>query len=227
MIKAPISYFSSTLLVAITLLYVATAFSAPVAEVIPLQADGFSHIQFKKITANIISFKEQQLHIQVNDSASILMLPFKTVKPVRSVSFQWRSDGVPFIRNTEHESERSGDDAVFKLGLLLQAEDDFFNPFAAPWLKQVKSKLFYPSEKMIYLVANAKHKPNERWLSPYNKRVTMVSVAGQSDDSGWQQASYQFENAQQVVALWLMADGDNTHASFDVSIKNIVLHVDE
>jgi hypothetical protein len=227
MTKKPLSYFVSTLLFAVTLLYAATVFSDPVAEVIPLRADDFSHIQFKKIKANIISFQGQQLQVEVDNSASILMLPFETVKQVRGVSFEWRSEGTPFIRDTEHESERSGDDAVFKLGLLLQAGDDFFNPFAASWLKQVKEKLHYPSEKMIYLVANAKHTPNEHWISPYNKRVTMISVAGQNDDSGWQRVSYQFENTQQVVALWLMADGDNTHASFNASIKNIVLHVDE
>ena len=76
---------------------------------------------------------------------------------------------------------------------------------------------------MIYLVVDAKHKPNERWLSPYNRRITMISVASQKDESGWQQASFQFDDDQQVVALWLMADGDNTQASFSVSIKNIVL----
>lgn len=211
----------------VTLLYASVLLSEQTAEVVSLQEDALEHIQFKKIKANNFSYRDKQLQIEVDDSASILMLPFKTVKPVSRVSFQWRSEGTPFIRDAQHESERSGDDAVFKLGLLLQAEDDFFNPFAASWLKQVKEKLHYPSENMIYLVANAKHKPNESWLSPYNKRVMMVSVAGQSDDAGWQQASYQFENAQQVVALWLMADGDNTHTSFNVSIKNIVLQVEE
>lgn len=42
-------------------------------------------------------------------------------------------------------------------------------------------------------------------------------------ENGWQQASYRFDEPQAVVALWLMADGDNTQSSFRVEIRDIVL----
>lgn len=215
--------FISTLPAVVALLYADVLLSEQTTEVVSLQKDDFEHIQFKRIKANNFSYQNQQLRIDVDDSASILMLPFETVKPVYKVSFQWRSEGVPLIKDAEHELERSGDDAVFKLGLLLKADDESLNPFIASWLRKVRKQLHFPSENMIYLVVDAKHKPNEQWLSPYNKRITMISVASQKDESDWQQASYQFDSAQQVVALWLMADGDNTHASFSVSVKNIVL----
>ncbi len=207
----------------IILLHVSTLFAATPVEAISLQANNFEHIQFKKITANRVTFQKQQLHIDVDNSASILMLPFETVKLINKVSFEWRSDGGPLIKNARHELERNGDDAVFKLGLLLQSDDESINPFVPPWLKQVRELLTFPSEEMIYLVAGAKHAAGERWISPYNKRVTMISVVSRDDGSGWQRASYQFEQAPNVVALWLMADGDNTHAAFTVIIKNIVL----
>lgn len=215
--------FISTLPAVVALLYADVLLSEQTTEVVSLQKDDFEHIQFKRIKANNFSYQNQQLRIDVDDSASILMLPFETVKPVYKVSFQWRSEGVPLIKDAEHELERSGDDAVFKLGLLLKADDESLNPFIASWLRKVRKQLHFPSENMIYLVVDAKHKPNEQWLSPYNKRITMISVASQKDESDWQQASYQFDSAQQVVALWLMADGDNTHASFSVSVKNIIL----
>lgn len=215
--------YVSVLAAAVMLLQTKVVLSESTLETISLQANDFSHIEFKKIKANRYHFQKQQLQIDVESSASILMLPFKAVKAVNKVSFEWRGDGRPLLRDAEHELERSGDDAVFKLGLLLKSETESFNPFIAPWLRQVRKELSFPSEEMIYLVVDAKHKPNERWLSPYNRRITMISVASQKDESGWQQASFQFDTDQQVVALWLMADGDNTQASFSVSVKNIVL----
>lgn len=197
--------------------------AATSTEVISLQVDSFEHIQFKKIKANHVAYQEELVQIDVDDSASILMLPFETVKPINKVSFEWRSEGRPRVKDSQHELKRNGDDAVFKLGLLLKSDDDSINPFVPPWLKQVRELLTFPSEEMIYLVVDARHTSGQRWISPYNQRITMISVASREDESGWRQASYQFEQPQDVVALWLMADGDNTHSTFNVSIKNIVL----
>lgn len=193
------------------------------AEAITLRADNFEHIQFEKINANQITYQDQQLQIDVDNSASILMLPFDNIKPLNKVSFEWRSESGPLAKDSQHELKRSGDDAIFKLGLLLASDDDLLNPFVPSWLKQVREQLKYPSEEMIYLVVGARHAPGERWISPYNKRITMVSVASQETGSGWRKSSFQSERPLDVVALWLMADGDNTHSSFRVVIKNIVL----
>jgi len=137
------------------------------AESVSLQAENIEHIQFKKIKANRITYQDQQLRIDVDDSASILMLPFETIKPLNKVSFEWRSESGPLTKDSQHELKRSGDDAVFKLGLLLASDDDSINPFVPPWLKRVRELLKFPSEEMIYLVAGARHAPGERWTSPY------------------------------------------------------------
>lgn len=191
------------------------------AETFPLQAENFEHIQFRKIKANIHTYHNQQLKIAVDDSASLLMKPFDGVKQVNKVSFEWRSDGVPQVKSSQHELSRNGDDAVFKLGLLLKADDESLNPFVPPWLKQVRKLLKFPSENMIYLVADARHAPGEQWDNPYNRRVTMIAADGATGSQGWQQSSYQFEQPLDVVAIWLMSDGDNTHSRFTSYIRNI------
>jgi hypothetical protein len=218
--------FISAIIAMIIFPQVSTLHAAPVVESIALQAENFEPIQFKKIPANKYSYDKGVLKIEVDASASFLMLPFDTVKKIKKVSFEWRAEGAPLIKNAQHELQRNGDDAVFKLGLLLKSEDESINPFVPSWLKQVRQQLKFPSEEMIYLVVGAKHAPGERWISPYNRRITMISVASQSDESGWQKSSYVFDKSQDAVALWLMADGDNTHATFSVSIKNIVLEID-
>ncbi len=218
--------FISVILAITILLQVDTLLAEPVVEAISLQAKNFEHIQFKKIPANKHSYEKGVVKIEVDDSASFLMLPFDTVKNIKKVSFDWRSEGEPLIKNAQQELQRSGDDAVFKLGVLLRSDDESINPFVPSWLKQVRQQLKFPSEEMIYLVAGAKHGPGEIWVNPYNKRITMISVESQDDGSGWQKSSYMFDKSQDAVALWLMADGDNTHSTFSVSIKNIVLEID-
>jgi hypothetical protein len=188
---------------------------------IDLQPDVFEHIQFSKIRANDYTFDDGQLVIEVDDSASFLMLPFDTVKHVSEVRFRWQSHGKLHTRDAHHEKLREGDDALCKLGLLLKTEAGWPNPFTPKWLKRVSKLLNFTSEKMINQVAGAKHAAGEHSVGPYNKRVTMISVNSVADRAGWQQASYHFEQPVAVVALWIMADGDDTPSSFTTRIRDI------
>ncbi len=196
----------------------------PAQKNIPLLEEDFEHIQFKRIKENNYVYQDQQLKIEVDDSASFLMMPFDHVQKVSKVSFQWRSVGKPNIKNEKHEKKRNGDDAVFKLALLLKADDTLFNPLMPAWMKRVGKLLSLPSEEMIYLVAGAKHAAGERWINPYNDRVKMIAMKNDVDADGWLMASYAFDQPVEVVGLWLMSDGDNTGSKFTVRVKNIVLN---
>jgi hypothetical protein len=204
-------------------------FAEPLAGVSPdeqnifLQEDNFEHIQFKRIKANNYIYQNQQLKIEVDNSASFLMMPFDHVKKISHVSFQWRSIGKPGVENKKHEEKRSGDDAVFKVALLLKADETLFNPLMPAWMKRVDKLLSVPSKEMIYLVADAKHAADQSWVNPYNDRVKMIAMKNSVDVNGWMKASYTFEHPVEVVGLWLMSDGDNTHSRFTTKVKNIVL----
>ena len=198
-------------------------YAGSMEKVLDLKADNFEHIEFKRIKQNRYSFHGQQLQVDVEGSASFLMKPFDSVRKVRQVSFKWRSNGAPKIKDAQHEEQKQGDDAVFKLGLLLEGSDSFSNPFVPAWVKRVDGLLKYPSEDMIYLVADSKHVPGQRWVNPYNKRVTMIAIDSVDDAQNWQRSSYYFDTPVNVVGLWLMSDGDNTASSFTVNIKDIKL----
>jgi len=188
---------------------------------VPLQSDVFEHISFSRIKANRYTYHDQQLQIDVDGSASFLMMPFDTVRQVNKVSFEWRSDGVPHVKDSLHEKKRGGDDAVFKIGLLLKTENSLPNPFFLSWIKQVDKLLKFPSDHLVYLVPNAQHPVGEQWENPYNHRATMISVNSHAEISGWQACSYNFQQPLDVVGIWLMADGDNTNSSFTSHVKNI------
>ena len=74
---------------------------------------------------------------------------------------------------------------------------------------------------MFFLVTDAKHEAEQRWPGPYNSRMTMISMNSVSEHQGWNRASYQFSEPVKVVAIWLMADGDDTSSSFTTHVKNI------
>jgi len=206
---------------AFLLLYGSTMMAVTQQESVPLQAEVFEHIRFGKIKANSIVFKNQLLRIDVDESASLLMMPFDEVKTIRQVRFKWKLEGEVLTRNAKHETRRDGDDAAFKLGLLLRSGSAFPNPFVPKWLKRVKALLKFPSRDMVYLTAGARHAAGEQWTSPYNERVTMIAVDSLSDEAGWWQVDHHFDQPKEAVAIWLMADGDDTHSSFTSQIKDI------
>ncbi len=194
-------------------------------ETMVLQADAFEHIQFGKIKPTKYRFDNGSLIAEVDDSASFLMQAFDTVKTVAAVRFKWQTRGRLLLKNAAHETRRDGDDAVFKLGMLLKTDIALPNPFAPKWLKRVQALLKFPSETMLNLVAGAHHAAGEQWPGPYNSRVKMIAVKSAPDGQGWWQASHQLETPAEVVAVWLMADGDNTHSTFTTRVKAVELDV--
>ena len=194
------------------------------AERVTLNQHEIQHIQFKRIPPNQYHFEHDRLHIEVDDSASFLLLPFKQVRSVSTVRYDWILEtGELKLEDAADEASRTGDDAVFKLGLLIKGDPGLSNPLAPKWLKQANAALSTPSNRMIYIVANAKHPAGERWTSPYNSNVQMIAAHQRALADGWLQAYYEFDRPLSVVGLWLMADGDNTDSRFSSRVKNIAL----
>lgn len=211
------------LLFVVMLAFTRVSLAEKVSDVIVLKAKNFEHIEFRRIKPNVHTFHDQHLQIAVDNSASFLMKPFHEVRKISKITFSWRSEGVPEIKNAQHEEQRPGDDAVFKLGLLLEGDDALSNPFLPSWMKRVEKLLNFPSENMIYLVADAKHASGEQWPNPYNDRISMIAMMSEDNGDGWRKASYSFDVPVNVVALWLMSDGDNTDSSFTAHIKNVLI----
>lgn len=215
------SLVSIILLISVLSYLAFTFFTLPPEKIISLTAGDFEHIQFRTKTPTAYSYHENGLLIKVDKSASFLMQAFTAVKQVKQVSFEWKSEGLPAIKNAVHESQRQGDDAVFKLGLLIETPDAISDVLLLSWMRRVDSLLKFPSEEMFFLVAGASHAAGQRWVGPYNKRVIMIAMNNAAGERGWFQASYQFSEPVKVVAIWLMADGDDTSSSFTAHIKNI------
>lgn len=201
----------------------ALAQEAALHEVLQLQAENFEHIRFSRVEPVHYSFEGGQLVIDVDNGASLLMHAFDAVQTISVVEFEWQVQGSLQLADAEHEARRDGDDAVFKLGLLIEAKTAMLNPFLPGWLKRVHALLKFPSEKLLNLVVHSRHTPGQSWPNPYNDRVTMVAIGSEASASGWQRARHILPEPLPVVALWLMADGDNTGSRFTTRVKNIRL----
>jgi hypothetical protein len=183
-----------------------------------------THISFKRITPNYVFAQDNVLNIQVNNSSSFLLLPFKDVRNINKVSFQWRKMGVININDAQQEETRQGDDAYLRVGMILEGKASLPNPLSPKWVKKVRETLHHSSDKMIYLVPGSKHENGQRWKSPYSKDVEIIAVGSKTKKYGWNLSEHTFDETLSVVGLWIMADGDNTQSAFTTKLKTIILN---
>lgn len=215
--------FRLKLLITVTI-FILVSPAILIAEEIMPDNKNTTHIIFKRIEPNNFYFKEDYLTIQVNNSASFLLLPFKDIKQVSSISLQWKKQGEINTKDAQHEETREGDDAYLRMGLVIEGEPIFNNPLAPKWVKQVRETLHHSSDNMIYLVAGSHHKSGQRWESPYSNNVEIIALGSNTKEDGWNFSEYKFENSLSVVGLWIMADGDNTQSTFTSMLKALTLN---
>ena len=195
----------------------------PAAEV-PLEPGNFEHIHFRRIQPTNITFNDDSIRIAVNDSSSFLLLPFDPIKTVRTVTFDWKVDGRLKKRSIEHEKSSKGDDAWIRVGLIVSGQPEYVpKAFLPRWVNLVRKTLKHPSDRMIYLVPDAKHPSGESWTSPFSTSIEMISVDSRNLDDDWKQAHHTFVQPLQVVGLWIMADGDNTNSAFNTELRRLII----
>lgn len=197
---------------------------ACVAEPVPLHESGFEHIHFRRIQPNAVSFEQDSIRFDVNRSASFLLLAFDDIKTVRTVSFEWKADGMLNKSSAAQEKTRKGDDAWLRVGLVISGEPDLVpEPLLPRWVIKVRDSLRHTSDRMIYLVPNALNSPGETWRSPFSDNITMISVGSVQEADGWHSVRYRLDQPQRIVGLWLMADGDNTGSVFTSRLRRLLI----
>ena len=189
---------------------------------LPLTLSAWHHITFDGIPPTGYRQDGAGLRMEVARSASFLLQAFPAARPVRHVSFDWRSEGELKIADAATEQTKAGDDAHLKVALLLAGDAPLVPFFAPAWIKAVRDDLKQPTDHMVELVAGAKAPGGAKWPSPYSSSITMLAVAS-TPSGGWQHADVTFPQGLEVVAVWLMADGDNSGSTFTTWVKALEL----
>ncbi len=193
------------------------------AERIDLMVSAYKHITFKGIKPTHYYNLRDRLLARVENSASALLYAFDKVRPVRRISFRWKLRGRLRVRSKQHEKSKAGDDAYFRIGLMLHGKAPAVPFFAPAWIKMTQRHMRLPAAKITYVAISSRHGYGESWLSPYDRSIRIVAINRRVAADRFTQVTYQFDRTLQVVGLWLMADGDDTGSRFSVSIKDLVL----
>lgn len=179
-----------------------------------------SHIVFSDdIPATRYSLKKHYMTAEVKKSASALVYAFAQIAPVKEVSFSWKTEGDTKVTSASQEKTKAGDDFKLRIGLILSGEAPFVPFFAPAWVKAIRDALILPTDKMIYLAVGTRNPVGSVWESPYSDSMTNIVLPSKPLKKGWQRATYKADKPLKVVGLWIMADGDNTQASFKTYIR--------
>ncbi len=184
-----------------------------------VQSSKMHRVHFSDIPPTVFHFDGTKLLATVNKSASALVLPLSTPLLINEARIHWRPEaGHLKLASPEQELQKEGDDAWWRIGLILAGEAPTIPFFAPAWVKELRDVLILPSREMVYLIAGSKQEEGKKWENPYSASISCVSMRQVDEEQGWKQAAYRFSAAQTVVGFWLMADGDNTASEFSVSL---------
>ncbi|MFW7380550.1 MAG: DUF3047 domain-containing protein [Oligoflexus sp.] len=194
------------------------------AQGLDLKADQFQTIHFNDIAQTRYHFKDGTLQAEANQSSSVLIHAFDSVRKVSELSFEWYGEGSLGVRDAKHEASKSGDDAWLRIGLMVHGAAPTIPFFAPAWIKQTREALKLPSNRMVYLVAGSQHEAGSQWESPYSSSIRSIALASKdSEDKPWQKSQHHLDEALDIVGIWLMVDSDNTKGKIKTHLRNLQL----
>ena len=193
-------------------------------QAITLKPDQFKSIFFDDIAPTKYHFKEQELIANVNNSASALVLPFNKAIDVTSMTVEWQSlSGKIQWQNPSQQKSKAGDDAYWRIGVMLAGDAPMIPFFASAWIKKVRSFMNLESNQLVYLIVGSPLPDGSTWPSPYSDSITNRAIPSKPLSDKWQAASWRFDEKKSVVGLWIMADGDNTNSTFKAKLRSLKL----
>ena len=204
--------------VSILILFVSTV---ALGEGYSLDPAKYKHITFEDIPQTKYSAAGAAMRMEVKKSSSFMLQPFSAKKKVSRLKFMWKSTGNLQVKSAEQEKEKDGDDSRLRIGLVLAGDAPTVPFFAPAWIKAIRDTMKLPSDKMVYLTMGAKNKPGTVWESPYSDSMELRALASKPEKDGWNAVDHKLAKPLDVVALWIMADGDNTESSFVTELKDL------
>ncbi len=199
--------------------------SSLLAGQIQLSEESFTHIEFDgKVKPTKYTFQNGSLVADVNSSGSALLMSFEKLRSVKNISFKWKKEGSLNIKSIDQMKEKDGDDAYFRVALVVSGDAPFVPFFAPSWIKMIKKVMKLPSDSMMSYLASIKSSVLDSWPSPYTNSITNVLIPWKKDAYGWYSFEKTLDKEIKTVGLWLQADGDNTESTFRSTIKDLVVN---
>lgn len=199
---------------------------------IPLNEQGaWQVLKYRNLPSNKVTFSSSGLELGVKNSASPVIYPFSKVQKLRAVKILGRVTGHLNIAKGTVQGDQVADDYQVRVGFVLKGQkrlNAIQKMLAADWIVKLYElappdvgidKIYFLNATQIAgsLGLNRKHPVSEL----IEERV-LWSLPQDGDFS----LNHRFSEINEVLALWLSSDGDDTKSEYLVQISRIELNVD-
>jgi hypothetical protein len=194
---------------------------------VPFAKEGFQVLSFGNIAANTYDFSGSDLVIRVDNSAGPLIFPLSQSQSFSRLRVSAKQLGALSLKEGT-QGATNHDDFTLKVGLVFAGQNrlNFLQKLlAADWIKQLYrlapagtgiSKIhFYTVNQDSALTGTIRQHPLSELL--YEEYI------GPADEQGNILFDLPIQDATEVLALWISADGDDTDSSFEIQIHSIEL----
>jgi len=202
-------------------LVLASAIALPVQ-----QEENWQLLEYNRLEANEVSFSRQGMAVKVNQSASPIIYPLDNPLTVTRVEVSGNLSNLLDLPATQ--GQKGNDDFSLKIGLVISGDktlNAFQKLFSAKWIR----KLFDLApegtgvEKIYFLNAVQDESLLGRQRQHPLSELIFENNVWLLDESGDFSLNHDLEDPQQVIAIWLSIDGDDTRSSYTTTIKSLLL----
>ncbi len=199
---------------------------------IPLNDQGaWQVLKYRKLSSNKVVFGSSGLEIGVKNSASPVIYPFSKIQKVRGVRILGRVTGHLNIAKGTVQGDQLADDYQVRVGFVLKGQkrlNAIQKMLAADWI--VKLYELAPPEvgidKIYFLNATQIASSLGRYRKHPVSDLLEERVLWRLPEDGDFSLEHRFSEINEVLALWLSSDGDDTKSEYLVQISKIELDVD-
>lgn len=191
------------------------------------QADNWQLLEYSKLPPNQVSFASDGMRIEVKQSASPIIYPLAEPRRVSRIRV---SGSLSNLLDLEPgtQGEENADDFSLKIGLVVSGDKTlggFQRMFSPKWIKTlfdlapegagVDRIYFLNAVQFESLLGQQRQHPLSDLI--YENNAWLL------DKTGDFEFSHTLEQPQEVVALWLSIDGDDSKSSYTTIIRNLSL----
>ena len=216
----------------ISLLCAALMSTSSFALEIPLQLndENWQSLHYKNIAPNVITQKEQGFEIKVNNSASPLIYVFDQPLLVKNIKVSGSMGDLPTIPADLTQGDKNADDFPFRIGLVLAGDKtlNFAKRLIAPnWVKTLYALApkGYGIDHIAFL--NLANPEPISWQSrdhPASKGLFKETIVAHIQPNEDFELKHDLSQPNEVIALWISSDGDDTNSSFSLNLNSITLN---
>ena len=193
--------------------------------VFPLQnIQRWQQLSYDNIPANQISFSDNALTIQVTSSASPLIYPFSQPLNIQSLSMRLSING--YINLSEQQQgEANSDDFIFRMGVVYEGDkklNALQKAFAPDWV-QTLFQLAPENTGVDHINFFTVYSDDRLSLSQRTHPASELIIEhfDVKRSGNLMELEFHPEANQNIVALWISSDGDDTDSNYQITLSNL------